>query len=144
MKLLLLVGAISVADLWGWIGVALLIAVIAIPYKRIREIKSASAKRPGLRLSLRSMWMHYWLAPAAALISLLHAWIPMSSGRMPNTSLNGLWLATYALGLLFLQLLVGLITRYAGPNSVVYLRRIHFAIMAAIMLLLASHLILNS
>jgi len=89
------------------------------------------------------MQLHYWLAPVVAIVSLVHAWIPMSSGHMPRTSMNGLWLATYALGALFLQLFVGLLTRYAGPRRAAAMRRVHFGLMLVIIALLVSHLWLN-
>jgi hypothetical protein len=127
MKLLLHVAFLSVVDLWGWLSVALLVVLIAIPYFRTRSLMQA----------------HYWLAPVIAIISLVHAWIPMSSGHMPHTSMNGLWLATYALGALFLQLLVGLLTRYAGPPRAALMRRLHFALMLVVVVLIVSHLWLN-
>jgi hypothetical protein len=127
MKLFLHVVFLSAADMWGWLGVALLAVLIAIPYFRTRGL----------------MQVHYWLAPAVAIVSLIHAWIPMSSGHMPQTSMNGLWLATYSLGALFLQLLVGLLTRYVGPQRAAAMRRVHFALMLIVVVLLASHLWMN-
>ena len=67
----------------------------------------------------------------------------MASGHMPHTSMRGLWLATYALGLIFLQLLLGLTLRYVGPRAAQALRRIHFVLMIGIAGLVLSHLWLN-
>jgi hypothetical protein len=51
---------------------------------------------------------HYALDSCCLPGALAHGWIPMSSGHLPGTNITGLWLATYAHGLLFLQLLIGL------------------------------------
>jgi hypothetical protein len=67
----------------------------------------------------------------------------MASGHMPHTSMRGLWLATYALGLIFLQLLLGLALRYIGPRGAQAMRRIHFILMVGIAALVLSHLWLN-
>jgi hypothetical protein len=70
----------------------------------------------------------------------------MFSGHLPRTNITGLWLATYAPSLLFLQLWIGLsVERLDGGNTVarVTLRRVHFATMPAIAALAFSHILLN-
>jgi hypothetical protein len=92
------------------------------------------------------MRWHYTLGFVLPAAALAHGWIPMSSGHMPRTSMTGLWLATYALGLLFLQLLIGLsVERLSGGNTVAkgVLRRVHFAAMLVIAALAISHIWLN-
>jgi hypothetical protein len=150
MRLVLHIAFLSDVDAWGWLGAALLAMLIAIPYFRIRgmagpvsKASSANSELPTQGSKRGSMRVHYWLAPMVAIVSLVHAWIPMSSGRMPHTSMNGLWLATYALGALFLQLFVGLLTRYAGPRRAAAMRRVHFGLMLVVVVLLVSHLWLN-
>ena len=66
----------------------------------------------------------------------------MASGHMPHTSMRGLWLATYALGLILLQLLLGL-AAFCRQRTAQALRRIHFVLMIAIAALVSSHLWLN-
>jgi hypothetical protein len=56
--------------------------------------------------------------------------------------LTGLWLATVALGLLFLQILIGLTLRSSGESRVVF-RAFHFWTMLGISALVLSHLWLN-
>jgi len=149
MKLVLHIAFLSEVDAWGWLGAVLLAMLIAIPYFRIRgvarpnEVSGAPSDLQTLGPKRGSMRVHFWLAPVVAIVSLVHAWIPMSSGHMPQTSMNGLWLATYALGALFLQLFVGLLTRYAEPKRATAMRRVHFALMLIVVVLVASHLWLN-
>lgn len=68
----------------------------------------------------------------------------MKAGHIPHSAFNGLWLATIALGLLLLQLLLGLVLRYGGPRYFAYLRQTHFALMLGIVALIAAHLWFNS
>jgi len=135
---------ISPADILGWLSVVLLGAVIAIPYLKNRaraRVPESNGAAP--RPYLNALWPHYWFAPAVAVGSFVHAWIPMASGHMPHTSMRGLWLATYALGLVFLQILLGLVLRFAGPATAAFLRRVHFVCMVGIVALLLAHLLLN-
>jgi thiosulfate reductase cytochrome b subunit len=62
---------------------------------------------------------------------------------MPHTSMRGLWLATYGLGLIFVQLVSGLVLRYTGARTAQTLRRIHFVLMLSIVGLVLAHLWLN-
>src|SRR6516162_9488081 len=89
----------------GWLGAIFLGAVALLPYMLRRSVIST---RLGIRLPseqpyLRRMWPHYWLAYAATGLSFMHAWVSMSGGRIPRTSSAGLYLATLALVMLFLQ-----------------------------------------
>jgi len=93
------------------------------------------------------MLWHYVLGFVLPAAALAHGWIPMATGQMPRTSLTGLWLATFALGLLFLQLLIGLaVQRLRGDSNSaarVTLRRTHFVTMLVIAALALSHILLN-
>jgi len=92
---------------------------------------------------LQRMWPHYWAGYLLAALALAHAWIPMSAGRMPSTSMTGLWLATVALGLVFLQILFGLSLQQARETRRI-LRVAHFWTMLLISALVLLHLGLNS
>jgi hypothetical protein len=61
---------------------------------------------------------------------------------MPSTSLTGLWLATGALGLVFLQILFGLFLQQARETRRI-LRVTHFWTMLVISALVLLHLGLN-
>jgi len=93
------------------------------------------------------MRWHYLLGFVLPAVALAHGWIPMASGHMPRTSMTGLWLATFALLLLFVQLLIGLaVQQFTGRgNSVgrLALRRVHFVAMLLIAALALSHMLLN-
>jgi len=123
----------------GWLSVALLGLVIALPFFG-RSLAGTNKAAPGAK----RMMFHYWLAPAVALGSFVHAWIPMASGHMPRTSFSGLWIATLALGMILLQLGVGLALRYAGKDSARLLIRIHLTVMFFISALVLIHLWMNS
>jgi hypothetical protein len=129
---------------WGWVGLVLLAVVVAIPYlRRNSSLASPGSPAAAPRPYLTALAPHYWLAPAVLVISFVHAWIPMASGHMPQTSMRGLWLATYALGVIFLQLLIGLALRYMGPRVAHAMRRVHFVLMLGIVALVLSHVWLN-
>lgn len=129
---------------WGWASLVLLAVVVAIPYlRRSSSLGSHGSPEAAPRPYLSALASHYWLAPAVLVISFVHAWIPMASGRMPQTSMRGLWLATYALGVIFLQLVIGLALRYVGPRVAHAMRRVHFLLMLGIVALVLSHVSLN-
>jgi hypothetical protein len=129
--------------LLGWLSVILLGTIVAIPYM------SASGSRAGSgpdsqRSPLRRMASHYWLAPLLVLGSFVHAWIPMASRHVPRTNFNGLWLATFALGLMLVQLVLGVALRSARHGAPTLLRRAHFTLMLGITALVILHLWMNS
>ena len=146
MPLLLpLLATISPTGQRGWLSTALLAAVIAIPYLHgvlIRGTRQAGSSPAAS--TLLPLWPHYWLALVLAALSSWHAWPALRAGHIPPSLTNGLWLATIALGLLLIQLAVGAALRYRGPGPSALVRRIHFVLMAAIVLLLVAHIWLNS
>jgi hypothetical protein len=148
----------------GWLVALLLAAQMALPYllrkialrkpqpavpPRAAQLSSGSdAKRTAL--AGNSMRWHYFLGFILPAGVLAHAWIPMASGHMPRTSMTGLWLATYALGLLFLQLLLGLTLQRVSASSAAGQRSsrlglnwVHFGVMLAIAILALAHMFLN-
>ncbi|HME13492.1 MAG TPA: hypothetical protein VKF79_11550 [Candidatus Acidoferrum sp.] len=147
----------ALQTLWtGWLVAALLATQIALPFllRRARygamppsgSVAAAAkgdASATGMGLAGNSMRWHYLLGfilPAAALV---HGWIPMGSGHMPRTSMTGLWLATYALGLLFLQLVLGLVLQRMPSGAARVLRWVHFFTMLVITALALAHMLLN-
>ena len=101
----------------GWISTALLAAVIVIPYlnsiliRGARRADSANALAP-----LMPLWPHYWLGLLLVSVSSWHSWPALRAGHIPPSLTNGLWLATIALALLFVQLAVGAALRYRSPG----------------------------
>ena len=129
----------------GWLSVLLLGVIIALPYLLAFGFGANGSSSSGFfRPPLRPMAFHYWLAPLVALGSFVHAWIPMSSHRMPRTNFDGLWLATAALGLILLQLGLGVVLRFARRGAPNLLRRTHFTLMVGITALVLLHLWMNS
>jgi hypothetical protein len=129
----------------GWLSVFLLGILIALPY--LPTIGAGAKARSSLgffRLPLRRMTFHYWLAPLVALGSFVHAWIPMASRHMPRTNYSGLWLASLALGLILMQLGLGVVLRFTRRGTPSLLRRTHFALMLGIAALVLLHLWMNS
>jgi hypothetical protein len=129
----------------GWLGVIFLGAVALLPYLLRRSLISVKLgiSLPSDQPYLRRMWPHYWLAYAATALSFAHAWGAMSRGRMIRTSSAGLYLATLALVLLFLQVFQGLTLQQKVLPERSSIRSWHFWTMAGVMALMAAHVWLN-
>src|ERR1700675_1301560 len=125
----------------GRIATILIGVEVLLPYllRRTRLSTSLGLVQTYSSAYLQRMWPHYWAGYLLLVLSFVHAWIPMSAGRMPRTSMTGLWLATFALGLLFVQLLLGfaLQGRTEARRS---LRVAHFWTMLAVSALVVAHL----
>lgn len=129
----------------GRIATILTAVEILLPYllRRTRLSKSLGIAQGYAAPYLKRMWPHYWAGYLLLALSFVHAWIPMSAGRMPVTSPSGLWLATIALALLFLQIFLGLLLQRAGEARR-FLRAAHFWIMLVVCALVFAHLWMNS
>jgi len=129
----------------GRIATILLGVEILLPYllRGTRMSKALGLAQTMSNGYAQRMWPHYWEGYLLLILSFVHAWIPMSAGHMPRTSLTGLWLATSALVLLFFQLLLGLALR-SGSEARRFLRAAHFWTMLAVSVLVLSHLWINS
>ena len=129
----------------GWISTALLAAAIAIPY--LSGVLVRGSRRPDGTSTLAPalpLWPHYWLALLLFGLVSWHAWPALRAGHILPSLTNGLYLAIIALDLLLLQLAVGAALRYLGPGRFALVRRIHFILMTAIVLLVLAHIWLNS
>jgi len=118
----------------GWLSLLLLGIVIALPYLRGNPRAIQFARQP--------MRLHYWFAPLLAIGSLVHAWIPMASRHMPKTNFDGLWIATVALGMILLQIVLGVALRYIRAGA--WLRQTHWVVMLGITALVLIHLWMNN
>lgn len=114
----------------GWIAVLALGVEIALPYL-FRSQSSSSSLR-------QKMWPHYWLAYGLAILVLVHSSFVMGPA-MRRGDLVGIWAATFALGLVLLQLGLGLAMQSGSPSQR-QLRQWHFRTMLAIVALLIIHL----
>ncbi|HUL15833.1 MAG TPA: hypothetical protein VLV88_07540 [Terriglobales bacterium] len=128
-------------NIFGWVTALLIFFQLAWPFLlRFRKSPISPASSTSFFASMRP---HFWLGYALPVLALIHAWIPMSSGHMPHTSLTGLRLATYALGLLLLQAFLGVAMRSTKGIAHIVLRRVHFTAMISIAVLIAAHIYLN-
>ena len=130
----------------GWFASILICVAIAIPYAMRRDwLRSPMSAQPkSTSPFLTRLRAHYWIGYAVAGLSLAHAWVPMRSGYMKRTDVTGLWFATVALLLLFLQALVGLTLRAPQLPARRSLRSLHFWGMAAIVVLVGAHILRNA
>ena len=118
----------------GWIAVLALVLVSLLPFA-LRRLRVAGKTR---RNAMRA---HYILGFAVLGFSLIHASSPMSAGLMRSSDQMGLWIATFALVGLIVQLALGIELR-AAPVAT-GLRRSHFLVMLAAVGLIAGHVALD-
>jgi len=130
----------------GWFATILICIAIVIPYAMRRNWLNTviGAQATSTSPFLTRLRAHYWIGYVVAGLSFAHAWVPMRSGYMKRTDIQGLWFATIALLLLFIQIFVGLTLRkplVPGRRSI---RRLHFWGMAAIVALVGAHIWRNA
>jgi cytochrome b561 len=125
--------------LTGWVLIALLTATAMLPFM----IRLQSALKNGGGKFRSSLRLHYWLGYAIALISFVHAWIPMSAGWGGRFNGAGLYSATGGWFLIYAQVLLGRTLRNSGESRAL-LRRCHFWAMVIIAVLVILHVTLNS
>jgi hypothetical protein len=114
----------------GWVAVLVLGITTALPYL-------LRSRRGNASLRTR-MWPHYWLGYVLVIMALVHSSFVMGPATVRSDS-AGIWAATLAMGLLFLQLALGLVLQNGSPTQR-QLRRLHFRGMIAIVMLLIVHL----
>lgn len=123
----------------GWIATLLLPLVIALPYA-LRRAGSAIGSAP-----FGSRWRrHFWAGYTIAALVLLHAAYATATGLALRAGTLGIYLASGALLLVGAQVFVGLLLREPSLRRRAALRRRHFWIMAAIVILVCAHIALNS
>ena len=87
------------------------------------------------------MWPHYWLGYLLGAAILIHTWM-VSGPAMGGSDGFGIWAATLALCLLFVQVGIGLALK-AGSSQRRDLRRWHFWSMVAFAAMLVVHIVRN-
>lgn len=127
----------------GWIAVLAVGIETALPYMLRNSAPPLSQGSPGPPPSLRvRMWPHYWLGYALVALILAHTSFIMGPA-MGRSDALGIWAATLALCLIFLQLGLGLILK-SGTGIQRQVRRWHFWSMVAFTALLLTHLWRNA
>jgi hypothetical protein len=129
----------------GWIASILICAAIVIPYMMRRSWLNSvlGTRAESTAPFLTRLRAHYWIGYLVTGLSFAHAWVPMRAGYMKRSDIQGLWFATVALLLLFLQVFVGLTLRAPQVPNRRSLRSLHFWGMAAIVTLVAAHILRN-
>jgi hypothetical protein len=135
-----------VASASGWALVIMTAVTISIPFLLHRQLRASPWRfkvQQGRAFLLR-MRPHYWLGYLIAAITLVHVIVSLGAGLSLGLNVLGLLLASTALFLLFGQVLLGRSLRRPGVPSRRALRRLHLILMIAIVVLGASHILLNS
>ncbi len=127
----------TISSVTGWGLLVLLVATVAYPF-----VLRAGLLGP-VQPFLKRMRLHYWLGYSIAGITLVHAWIAMSAGQIGRLNSTGLYLATLALLLLFVQVSLG--RRLSFPKLPIrrVIRRWHFWVMIGIVTFIVGHILLN-
>ncbi len=127
-------GPIILTSISGWVVALLLPLTIAIP---LRHSRVQRAILPALR-------PHFWLGYGIAVLAIAHAGIAAGLGVALRANATGVYLATGALLLVFLQLFLGLLLREPSLRRRPVVRRRHVWVMVGIVLLALGHIALNS
>ncbi len=127
--------AFLVTSISGFFTAFLVGFTVCLPYfMRRRAAQSGQVPRLGL---------HYCVGYTIVAVLLLHMFVSMQAGMAKGTSLTGLNIATVALLLVVIQVLMG-ITLMNTKDRPRRLRAWHFLVMTGIVALAAIHVVLNS
>ena len=128
-------GAFLVTSISGFFAAFLVLYTTALPYllRRLRPV-------PG---GMRGMTLHYCIGYLIFGVLLLHMFVSMQAGMARGAELTGLNLATGALFLVMLQVMLGTTLMAGGPKAR-GLKTVHFTLMLGILALSALHVGLNS
>jgi hypothetical protein len=129
----------------GWVAIILFGTEVLLAYLLRRSALSEwlGLARTFSGKALQRMRPHYVLGAMLPPLVLAHAWIPMAAGRMRGSNMIGLWLATLALLVLAVQLVVGVALANMGGSDRSSLRRAHLASMLILSGLIVAHMVLN-
>src|ERR1700722_4843789 len=131
----------------GWAAVLGTGIEVALPYLYRNAIRNTppfaagSFQQPASTFRAK-MWPHYWLGYALLALVLAHSSFAMGPA-MGATDATGIWAATLALCLLFLQVAIGL-TLKSGSGDQRSIRRWHFYCMIGFIGLVLIHLLRNT
>ena len=124
----------------GWLAVLGVGIEAAMPYLfRNFAPRPSAGSFPARSSTLHArMWPHYWLGYALVILVMTHTWFVMGP-LMGRSDPTGVWAATLALCLLFLQVVLGLALK-SGSRNQRQLRQWHFAGMIGFIALVLIHL----
>ncbi|MGH8377761.1 MAG: hypothetical protein ACRER7_02300 [Gammaproteobacteria bacterium] len=129
-----------ITSISGFLALFLILFTLVLPYvlrwqMRRGDVWTAAWQR---------MKLHYWIGYAVLILTILHMYVSMGAGLAHRTSTLGLDLATLGLLLILIQVALGISLRSANATGRLRLRRMHFVIMAGIVMIVLVHLALNS
>lgn len=127
-------GAFLVTSISGFFAAYLVLYTAILPYA-LRRLRLAGESR--------SMTLHYCVGYLIFGVLILHMFVSMQAGMARGTDLTGLNLATGALFMVMLQVMLGTTLMAGGPKARA-LRTVHFGLMLAILALSGLHVALNS
>jgi len=131
---------IFLSGLSGWVVALLLPLTIALALSRGRTTQLGIGR---FRFQ-PPMGLHYRLGFAIAALAFAHALIATGSGLALRAGTAGIYLATGALALVFVQLFLGLLLREPSLRRRPTVRRQHLWIMIGLVALALGHIALNS
>jgi hypothetical protein len=136
--------AYFVGSATGWIAVILMVFEIVLPYliRRVSLSQPPTLSQTPASTYLGRMWPHYWLGYALVALALVHAFAVME-GPVGRANAEGIWAATGALLLLFLQVSLGLYLQSRRATSRRLVKRCHFWGRLAAVGFLVLHIGLN-
>ena len=126
--------AFLVTSISGFFAAYLVLYTAALPYL-LRRLRPAGG--------LGGMPLHYCLGYLIFGVLMLHMLVSMQAGMARGADLTGLNLASVALLLVMLQVMLGT-TLMAGGSKARTLRAFHFSLMLGILALSVLHVALNS
>lgn len=134
------------AGVAGWLALTLIGMTALLPYLFRRSPVSVLLDMVPARGRpyLARMWPHFWLGYATIALSFAHGWILMTRAPMQRTNSLGLYMASFALLWLFLQMGTGLVLRQRDLRERRSVRQWHCWSMAGILVLVGAHVWLNS
>jgi len=134
--------AFLITSISGFFAAFLVVFTAVLPYLLRRRTGLGGASAPACG-SLRGMGLHYCIGYLVFGVLLLHMLVSMQAGMARGVSLTGLNLATLALLLVMLQVVLGTTLMAGGPKARPF-KTAHVAILLGIVVLSAAHLALNS
>ncbi|MBL8644456.1 MAG: hypothetical protein JNK21_11035 [Rhodospirillaceae bacterium] len=121
----------------GWAAAFMIIATVILAYA-LRPARGSAGGR-----YIGRMQAHVWIGFAVLTATLVHVAASMRPELMRGADGVGLTLATVALGVLAVQVALGLKLNRFGPGSAAT-RKVHFTAMLALVVLIALHVVMNS
>ncbi|HYM07367.1 MAG TPA: hypothetical protein VEU11_12470 [Terriglobales bacterium] len=129
----------------GWIAVIVTGFEILLPYlmRRVSTSPPPALSQIAASTYLERMGPHFWLGYLLVAVSLVHTSAVMGD-PLGHTNPEGIWAATGALLVLFLQVSFGIYLQSSSAPRRRFVKRCHFWGMVAIAAFLVLHVALNA